>query len=224
MGLRSQSICFFGARTPLLDDYIETCQRLELAVSHLICVDTGKPRLFHRQTIVDLHNAGTAEKQSPFVAAAFSPQRREELATLAIQHKFIPAAALVDPTSLVANSTVVGVGTYINAMTVVASVSRVGEHVFINRGCNIGHHNLIGDFVSFGPGVTAASNIRIGERAVVGAGAVLLPGVTIGSGAVVSAGTRIHQDIPPDHLAIGEKPTIKPIKKNSKLVYYPDQE
>ena len=83
---------------------------------------------------------------------------------------------------------------------------------------------MIGDYTSFGPGVTAASNIRIGEQAVIGAGAVLLPGVTIGNGAVVSAGTRIDQNIPDNHLAIGHQPVIKPIAPDKKLAYYQGQE
>lgn len=224
MNQRSQSICLFGARTPLLDDYLESCLRLELSVENIISVSGEKTRFVHQQPATALQDINPQDNHSPFLAAAFSPLRRQELVSLASQCGLEPAAAVVDPTSVVASSSVIGKGSYINVMSAVASVTRIGEHVFINRSCNIGHHSLIGDFVSFGPGVTAASNIRIGERAVIGAGAVLLPGVTIGSGSVVSAGTRIHQDIPADHLAIGVQPTIKPIKEGKRLVYYPGQE
>lgn len=222
MNQTRQPIRLFGARSPLLDDYLETCHRLQLKVDSVVNAGAHKPRCFHRPAIVSLSDLGA--KHSPFIAVAFSPKRRQELVALALEHQLEPATALIDPTSVISPSTKIGRGSYVNAMTVLASVSRVGEHVFINRACNIGHHALVGDYASFGPGVTAASNIRVGECAVVGAGAVILPGVTIGTGAVVSAGTRIHQDIPSHHLAIGEGPVVKPLKENSKLVYYPDQE
>lgn len=220
----SRSICLFGVRSPLIDDYLESCQRLTLSIEFAIQVDDEKPRISQQQPVIRLQDLNATDQHSPFVAPAFSPERRKELVKLAINHQFEAAEALIDPTSVVASSTKIGRGSYINAMTVIASVSRIGEHVFINRACNLGHHTMVGDFTSFGPGVTAASNIRIGEHAVIGAGAVLLPGVTIGNGAVVSAGTRVDQNVPDNHLAIGHLPTIKPIQPHSKLAYYHGQE
>ena len=219
-----QSLCIFGVRTPLIDDYMETCSQLKVKISRAVRVDAEKPRLSDTRMLVRLEDIVQSDLADPFIAAAFSPHRRRELVSLALAKAFEPAQALIDPASVVASTSSTGLGTYINAMSVVGSNSRLGEYVFINRGSNLGHHVLVGDYVSIGPGVTITSNVRIGVAAIIGAGAVILPGVTVGEGAVVSAGTRVAVDVPDNHLAIGYQPVLKPIAKEKKLLYYPDQE
>ena len=218
-----ERITLFGVRTPLVGDYVESCLRRGIEIATAVQVDGQASRLPCGYEAVPLSRIGQAGL-APFIAAAFVPARRRELVGMALAAGLTPAPALLDPTSVIASTSPVDHGTYINALSVVASASRIGAHVFINRACNIGHHVMIADFVSFGPGVTVPSGAHIGEGAVIGAGAVLLPGVVVGAGAVVSAGTRLHCDVPDRHLAIGAGPVIKPIRDGSRLLEYPGQE
>jgi UDP-3-O-[3-hydroxymyristoyl] glucosamine N-acyltransferase len=220
----TERITLFGVRTPLIGDYEETCLRLGLTVAAAVQVDGNRHRLMDAATLIRLEDLTEAHRTAPFIAPAFVPARRRELVRMAEDAGFNARAALVDPTAVVASTSRIAPGTYVNAMTVIASASRIGAHVFINRACNIGHHVLIGDFASLGPGVTIPSSVRVGEGAVIGAGAVLLPGVVIGTGAIVSAGTRVHADVPDGHLAIGAGPTVKPIRGDSRILIFPDQE
>jgi UDP-3-O-[3-hydroxymyristoyl] glucosamine N-acyltransferase len=206
----TERITLFGVRTPLIGDYEETCLRLGLTIAAAVQVDANRHRLMDASALIRLEDLTNAHRTAPFIAPAFVPARRRELVRMAADAGFTARAALVDPTAVVASTSRIGPGTYLNAMSVIASATRIGAHVFINRSCNIGHHVLIGDFASLGPGVTIPSSVRVGDGAVIGAGTVLLPGVVIGTGAVVSAGTRVHADVPDAHLAIGSGPTVKP--------------
>ena len=182
------------------------------------------PRLLHRESAVPLNAISARHLANRFVAAAFSPHRRSELAKLALTKGFSASSALIDDTAVIASTSSVGHGSYINALSAVASVCRIGEHVFINRSSNVGHHVLVGDFVSIGPGVTITSGEKIGSGSIIGAGSVILPGVTIGDNSVVSAGTKVSTDIPENHIASGDTPTIRPIQNEKKFLYLPDQE
>lgn len=220
----TERITLFGVRTPLIGDYEGTCLRLGLTIGAAVQVDENRHRLMDPGPLIRLRDLSEAHRAARFIAPAFVPARRRELVAMAEAAGFAAREALVDPTSVVASTARTGPGTYVNALSVIASASRIGVHVFINRACNVGHHVLIGDFASLGPGVTIPSSVRIGEAAVIGAGAVLLPGVVIGTGAVVSAGTRVRADVPDGHLAIGAGPVVKPIRSDSGILIYPDQE
>ena len=217
-------IVLIGVHTPLIGDYVDSCTRLGWEISALVKVDDKPARLSDKTNVILLDKLKSEHINTSFVAASFSPKRRRYLLATAWRHGFKKSATLVDGSSVVSTSSVVGMGTYINGMSIVGSSSRIGEYVFINRGCNIGHHVIVGDFASIGPGVTITSGVAIGEGALIGAGATILPGVHIGNGAVIAAATRIHQNVPEHTLAIGTKPELKPIVEGSTVMEYFDQE
>jgi carbonic anhydrase/acetyltransferase-like protein (isoleucine patch superfamily) len=220
----TQGIVLFGVRTPLIAEYSETCLRLNRVIAAAVKVDERQHRLLHKCNLVELDDVTDDHRRSRFIAAAFLPTRRRELVACALENGFLVDSALIDPTSVIASTSKIGAGSYVNGMSIVASGSRFGEHVFINRACNIGHHVTIDDYASIGPGVTITSSVSIGEGAVVGAGATLLPGVKVGDGAIVSAATRVHADVPANHLAIGTAPELKPLAENNKILDYTDHE
>ncbi|OED42185.1 hypothetical protein AB833_07745 [Chromatiales bacterium (ex Bugula neritina AB1)] len=218
------SIVLFGARTPLIGDYVDSCLRLGLKVAAIINVDQRPDRLPDRSRLIAIDEVSGNQRTLPYVPAAFSPVRRRQLRELASVSGFENPLALVDSSAVVAGTTAVGEGSYVNALTAVGSSSRIGQFVFINRSTNIGHHVMIGDYASIGPGVSITSSVLIGEGAMVGAGATLLPGVRIGAGAVVAAATRVHTDVPDNTLAIGSALTLKPIREGSRIMDYSAQE
>jgi acetyltransferase-like isoleucine patch superfamily enzyme len=57
----------------------------------------------------------------------------------------------------------------------------------------------------------SARPVRIGKGCFVGARAIILKGVTIGDGAVVGAGAVVVNDVPAEHLAVGNPATTRPL-------------
>ncbi|MEO1089356.1 MAG: acetyltransferase [Pseudomonadota bacterium] len=201
----------FGARAPLLGDYVESCRRLERAIDAVVRLDAHPARFVPKSLVIDLDDAVRSFPGGAGIVCAFETPRRRQLADLVAGHGFEATAALVDPTAIVASSTGIGAGSFVNAGAIVGAFSRLGTHVVVNRGTTIGHHVLIDDFVSIGPGTHLTGQVQIGVGASLGAGVVVLPGVRIGEGAVVAAGAVVRRNVPDRHLAFGHPARLRPI-------------
>ena len=202
-------LMLFGTRSPLLPDYEECCERLGIQIDAAVRPDELRPRILNRSTLVELTDLGEHHRDLPFIACAFSPKRRFELAELAEDAGLCAAAPLLDLTAVIASSARIGNGTFINAGVVIGSAGVIGEHVVVNRSTNLGHHMFVDDFVSIGPGVTMAGNVRLEKYALIGAGSVVLPGVRIGESAVIAAGSVVRKDVPDGVLVAGNPAKVK---------------
>lgn len=198
-----RKIVLFGIRSPLLPDYEETCGRLNIEIAAAVRTDTHRSRLLDREAVMEMPDLDERHLGLPYVACAFSPNRRGELAEMADAAGLVPTDPLIDPSAVVASSTRIGNGSFINAGVIIGAASVIGDHVFINRSTNLGHHGMIGDFASVGPGVTMAGNVHLGRKSFIGAGSVILPGIRIGDGAVVGAGSVVRVSVPDGVLAAG---------------------
>lgn len=204
-----RSLVLFGIRSPLLPDYEETCRRLKLQIEAAVRTDALRPRILDGGAMIELAELDENHKGLPFLACAFSPPRRSELSVMANEKGLIAAAPLLDPTAVIASSTRIGNGSFVNSGVVIGAAALLGEHVVVNRSTNLGHHVFVDDFVSIGPGVTMAGNVRLEKHALIGAGCVVLPGVRVGEGAVVAAGSVVRKDVPDAVLAAGNPATVK---------------
>jgi sugar O-acyltransferase (sialic acid O-acetyltransferase NeuD family) len=191
----------------LVVDYEETCLRAGIAIAAAVSV-RGTPRLLGRAGIVDLAEFDPATAPFPFIACAFAPERRRELAALALQRGLVAASALIDPTAIVASTVRVGEGTYVNAGAIVSAASLIGRNVLVNRAASLGHHTLLGDLCSIGPGATLAGNVHVAEGAVIGAGAVIQPDIRIGRAAIVAAGSVVRRHVP-DGATVAGNPAVE---------------
>lgn len=200
----------FGIRSPLVVELEETLARLEITIEAGVSVNDS-PRMLDRKAIVDLADFAP-RAGADFLTAAFSPHRRGELIAQARALGLKLAAPLIDPTAIIARSTRIGDGTYINAGTVIGAATMLGEAVLVNRAASIGHHVLLGDRVSIGPGATLAGDIRIGSDSVIGAGSTIHPDVRIGSNVLVSAGSVVRKNVPDNSLVAGNPAKAKPFK------------
>ena len=135
-----RKIVLFGIRSPLLPDYEETCSRVGLQIEAAVRTDTLRPRILDRGVMIELADLDKNQKGLPFIACAFSPKRRSELTVMANDTGLIAAEPLLDPTAVVASSTRIGNGSYINAGVVIGAAGVLGEHIFVNRSTNLGHH------------------------------------------------------------------------------------
>jgi carbonic anhydrase/acetyltransferase-like protein (isoleucine patch superfamily) len=204
-----KDLLLVGVRSPLVVDYEETCLRAGRRVLAGLSV-SGEPRLFQRKLAVQLDAFDPVQHGAPFIACAFAPLRRQELAGIARGLGLEPADALVDPTAIIASTSRVGEGSYVNAGAIIGGLCLLGEGVLVNRAASLGHHVVVGDYASVGPGATLAGNSRVGAGAVIGAGAIIHPNVAIGANAIIAAGAVVRKDVPDGGLMSGNPAVLQP--------------
>lgn len=107
----------------------------------------------------------------------------------------LPAAVLVHPTAIVAESAVIGPGAVVMAGAVVNADARIGEGVIVNTGAVVDHDCCLGAFCHIAPGATLCGEVTIGARSLVGVGASVVPGVAIGDDCVVAAGAAVVRPV-----------------------------
>lgn len=218
-----KKMLLFGVRSPLIVEFEESCRRASMQVMAAVAV-AGAPRIILTERLIELTALTPDDRSIPCLVCAFSPQRRRELVSTAISNGLQIADALIDPSSIVASSSALGRGSYINAGCVVGAATRIGDNVLINRACNVGHHVLLGDFVTIGPGVTIAGNIRIGNDSIIGAGSTILPNLRIGAGAIIAAGSVVRRDVADGVFVAGNPAIEKPFNVVQSSLNAPGEE
>lgn len=189
------SIVLFGVGSPLIVEYEETCRRLGIAIVAGVRNRAGGVFLSADCRLIDAAEIDAAVLSLPCLCPLFTPGNRQLACGEAHRLGFSFATALIDPHAVVARSSEIGEGSFVNAGAVIGASGRIGRHVVVNRLAGIGHHAQIGDFVSIGPGATLCGQVDIGDCALIGAGAIILPKVRLGAGAVVPAGTVVKSDM-----------------------------
>jgi len=169
----SAPLLLFGVDSIFSAEVIETAQRLNRKIAHAL--ELGAPEWDYfgiKVASVVLPLPATVLKLSvsvPWVTPGF----RQEKVLLAKEMGFVEFATLIDPTAVIAQSTKVQVGTFINAGATLGAYVSLDDHVLVNRNASIGHHSGCGSFVSIGPGATVAARCSIGKGTMIGAGAVI---------------------------------------------------
>jgi sugar O-acyltransferase (sialic acid O-acetyltransferase NeuD family) len=194
-GVSVRGVTIFAVASPYAWDVLESATRSHLEAR---CVD----------------NIGGADERLPtvpvdsvagedFTLGLSSAHGRALAAADAVARGLGRPVALVDPTAVVAGTTEVAHGAYVNAGAVIASNSRIGCHANVNRSASVGHDTALGFAASVGPGAVLTGGVTVEAQAFVGAGATVLPGITIGTGAVVGAGSVVTADVPPGTIVAG---------------------
>ena len=187
-----------GVSSPYAWELAESLQRLGTSAQFLDNIGGADARL-PGLTRLGAHH----DRTSPFIIGLSSAQHRAQAAwSLAVSGFSVPMA-LVDPSAIVASSSTVMHGAYLNAAVVVGSHTVIGCHSNLNRSASIGHDNVLNFAVSIGPGAVLAGGITVEAIASIGAGATLLPGIRIGRRAVVGAGAVVTRDVEPGAIVVG---------------------
>lgn len=189
-------VVVYAVGSPYAWDVVESLRR---AGAEAVCVDN------HGAADPDLPGlTATVPPSAPrFVLGLSSARHRARAAAAAAAAGLGRPLTLVDPHAVVAATTELGHGCYLNAGAVVGSKTRLGCQVNLNRSCSIGHHNTLGYAVATGPGCVLSGGVTVGDLAFVGAGATVLPELTIGAGALVGAGAVVTRDVPPGAVVTG---------------------
>ena len=213
----SMSLVLYGIGSPLVVDYEESCERLGVTIVGAVKNVAGP--IYTISSPVHLADELPASLLSlPFIVPIFTPGRRRLAVDDAERHGFSRSFTLVDPTAVVARSTTIGPGTFVNSGAIIGAAGSIGCFVLVNRGANIGHHARIGDYASIGPGAVLAGKVMLGRGAVVGAGAIVAPEITIGDNAVVSVGSVVSHDVSANSLVGGQPARVL----QSEIVGYND--
>jgi acetyltransferase-like isoleucine patch superfamily enzyme len=177
-------------------DYEECCARLGVEIAGAVKNVAGPVHTISAVQVFAADELPAHLLALPVVAPIFTPGHRRFAVEDAGRRGFSRHFVLVDQTAIVARSTSVGEGTFVNCGVVVGGAGRIGNFVVVNRSASVGHHARIADYVSIGPAAVLAGNVTLERGAVVGAGAIIAPEVTVGGNAVVSAGSVVVQDVP----------------------------
>jgi sugar O-acyltransferase (sialic acid O-acetyltransferase NeuD family) len=110
---------------------------------------------------------------------------------------------IVDPSVMVAESVVLGKGTYIGARAIVSPKATIGNYVLINNHTTIGHDCILGDYAQVAPGGRVSGASILKEGAHVGANAVVAQGKSVGSYSTLGACSFAMIDIPDNVTAVG---------------------
>ena len=197
------SLVLYGIGSPLVVDVEESCARRGVAIVGAVKNVDGP---VHVIAATPIHSADAVPESLlsvPFIVPIFTPGRRRFAVDDAKRRGFDRSVALIDPTAIIARSTEVGAGTFVNCAAVIGGAGQIGRFVIVNRSASVGHHVRVADYASIGPGAVLAGNVTLGRGAVVGVGAVVVPEATIGDNAVVSAGSVVTRDVPANSLVGG---------------------
>jgi len=142
------------------------------------------------------------KKEVAFVLGIGDNQLRQNIAHL-IESKGKKVETIINKTTNISKSVVIGNGSFINKNVVINAFAVVGKNVILNTGCIIEHECILADAVHIAPGAVLAGNISIGERTFVGANAVIKQGISVGKDVIIGAGCVVISDIPDGKKVVG---------------------
>ena len=186
----------FGIGSPFVVECVETCRRLGLPIAVAVRNYEGPVYFDDHSRIVAREAIDTALTAFPCLCPLFTPANRAHAAREARSLGFRFAPAVIDPHAVIAATTRVGDGSFVNAGCIIGAETSISSHVLINRAASVGHHVAIADVVSIGPGAIVGGLAALGTGCLIGAGAVVLPQVNVGPFAVVGAGAVVTRDVP----------------------------
>jgi sugar O-acyltransferase (sialic acid O-acetyltransferase NeuD family) len=194
-------INIFAAKTPYAFEIIETCNRL--GVTYSLIYNLGSEDVENKES-----PAFVVDYSRNCIVAPSSPHQRAKAVAAATAEGILKFSSLTDPTSVVAASSAIGCGTYINSLVAVGAKTFIGCHSNLNRSSSISHDCWLGNYTSIGPGAVICGSSRIGHATLIGAGSVILPEISIGDNCVVGAGSVVTRDVPSNSVVLGNPARI----------------
>ena len=174
----------------------------------LSCISTKIDRVFdddpsktHFQNIPIQGYSANVYPEKEILICIGDNKRRQAVSEI-IQHPF---AKIIHGSALIAPSIIVKQGTVILHRTVIQADVSIGQHVIVNTGASVDHDCTLGDFVHLGPGAIVCGHVRIQAGTFVGAGSIITPGVSNRKNCLIYAGSVVSKNIP-DHAVVKGNP------------------
>jgi sugar O-acyltransferase (sialic acid O-acetyltransferase NeuD family) len=130
------------------------------------------------------------KKCEAFIALDDNKLRKTVVRILQEERHVQPVNA-VHPSAVLASSSSIGYGNFVDAGAVVGAGAEVGSHCIIQAKAVVGVETRIGDYVQIGSGSIINPGVEIEEEAFIGSGVTIISGITVGKGARVGAGSTV---------------------------------
>lgn len=141
------------------------------------------------------------------VSIGINQTRKKIVEKLSCQFKTaIHPTAIVSPSAIIGEGTVVMPGAIINANVV------IGKHCIINTGASIDHECVIEDYCHIAPHVSLCGQVHVGEGTLIGVGASIIPCISIGSWCTIGAGAAVVEDVLDKKTVVGVPARVLKIK------------
>lgn len=115
----------------------------------------------------------------------------------------IPLITLIHQSAIVSPSALIGNGTVLMAGVVVNADAVIGIGVILNTAAVVEHDCQIGDFAHLSPHSTMGGASQIGRESWLGMNASIINGIRVGAGTIVGAGAVVIRDLPDAVVAVG---------------------
>ncbi len=102
----------------------------------------------------------------------------------------IHARAILEPTTMIGEGTLVCAGAIIGAMV------RIGNNCVINAGSIISHDCIVSDHCHIASGAVLAGIVTVGENTLIGQNVTIYSRVHIGSNVIIENGCGVFKDVP----------------------------
>ncbi|MBZ5202006.1 acetyltransferase [Planomicrobium chinense] len=143
--------------------------------------------------VLEVHSLIEQESAKVIVAIGANAVRRKIVESLGLRDD--QYATAIHKGAIVSPSAVLGQGTVVMPGAVVNAEAQIGSHSIINSRAVVEHDCAVGDYVHISPGATVAGVATIDEGALVEAGASIVPTKQVGEWSVVRAGSAVLEDV-----------------------------
>lgn len=110
---------------------------------------------------------------------------------------------LIHPTAVVSPSAILKEGTVVMPLCVINADAKIEAGAIINSGSIIEHDCHIGNYVHVSPNSSIAGNVKIGDYTHIGIGTSIIQGISIGEESVIGAGATVTRSLPARVTAVG---------------------
>lgn len=110
---------------------------------------------------------------------------------------------IIDPSAIVAETAVIGEGTFVGKNAVINSEVIIGRHCIINTCAIIEHESQVGDYSHISVGTIICGRVTIKESCMIGAGSTIIQCLNIGNSVVIGANSTVLTDVADNTVCYG---------------------
>lgn len=141
-----------------------------------------------------------------FVAVDENEMRKSIVENLTKTRKVMPINA-IHSNAIIAESSVIGHGNYINAGVILGPNVIIGNHCLLHTNVGLDEGVSIGHFSQIGMGCNINASVIIEDEVFIGSGVTVVAGVTIGKGSRIGAGSVVIGNVQESAVLFGNPAT-----------------